>query len=171
MPYNFYNSNQGIINQLMRQKDNIDNMINQYQQTPMQQPPIQNIINPSPSLEFEARILKENEDPMDIAVIRRTLFVDETNQKITIKEVDGTISKTYDIIVPLDEKDKKILELETRLKEMEDKIDVKYTESIKAINGEQEPDEYVDGIIKSTATGSNKSITRTAKRKTSGSNS
>ena len=37
-----YGPNQGMINQLLRQKDNIDNMISQYSQP---QQPIQNIIN------------------------------------------------------------------------------------------------------------------------------
>lgn len=117
---NFFNPNQNMINQLLRQRDNIENMINQYSQP--QQAPVQNIINTASSIEFEARILENEEDPMNIAIVRRTLFVDEKNQKVLIKEVDGTISKQYQIIVPLDEKDKKILDLEERLKEMEIKI-------------------------------------------------
>lgn len=170
MAYNFYNSNQGMINQLLRQKDNIDSLIAQYQQMPSQ-PPIQNIINQGPNLEFEAKILKENEDPMNIAIIRRTLFVDESNKKIIVKEVDGTISKTYDIVVPLDEKDKKILALEAKLKEMEEKINVKYDKFIGSIDGEQQSDEYVDGAVEPTATTATKSTSRTTKRKTSGSDS
>ena len=118
---NFYNPNQGIMNQLLRQKENVENMINQYSQMPTQAP-IQNIINQGSNLEFEAKILNDGEDLRNIAITRRTLFVDETNKKISIKELDGTISKEYEIIVPLDEKDKKILELENKLKEMEVKI-------------------------------------------------
>lgn len=169
MPYNYYNSNQGIINQLMRQKDNIDNMINQYQQMPTQAP-IQNIINQAPNVEFEARYLKENEDPMDIVIMRKTLFIDEASQKITVKEVDGTISKTYDIVIPLDEKDKKILELENKIKEMEEKINVEYVKPIRTIDGEQEPDEYADGVIESTTATNDKQSTRTTKREASRSN-
>ena len=171
MPYNYYNSNQAMINQLLRQKDNIDNMINQYQQMPSQ-PPIQNIINQAPNtLEFEARILKEDEDPMNIVITRKTLFIDEINKKIIIKEIDGTISKTYDIVIPLDEKDKKILELETKLKEMEDKINAKYTEPIGSIKREQQSNVDADGFIKSTATTDDKQSTRSTKRETSRSNS
>ena len=166
MPYNYYNSNQGMINQLLRQKDNIDNLINQYQQMP-QQSPIQNIINQAPGLEFEARILKENEDPMDIAVIRKTLFVDETNKKVVIKEVDGTISKTYDIVVPLDAKDQKILELETKLKEMEEKINAKYGESIESTSWEQEQIVDADGVIDTSTETSDKQSKRTTRRETS----
>ena len=118
---NFYNPNQGIMNQLLRQKENVENMINQYSQMPSQAP-IQNIINQSSNLEFEARILTDGEDISNIGITRKTLFVDEKNKKVAIKELDGTISKEYEIIVPKDEKDLKIEELETRLKEMEVKI-------------------------------------------------
>ncbi len=99
-----YGQNQMMINQLLRQKDNIENMLNQYSQP--QQAPVQNIINTGGNnLEFEARILKDGEDYSNIAITRRTLFVDETNKKVVVKEIDGTISQSYDIIVPLDEKE------------------------------------------------------------------
>ena len=108
-----YGTNQTMINQLMRQKDSIDSLISQYSQ-----PPVQNIINTGS--DFEARILKENEQVQDILISRRTMFLDEFNKKLSIKEVDGTISKEYEIVIPLDEKDKKILELERKIKEMEE---------------------------------------------------
>lgn len=108
-------NNQAMINQLMRQKDNIDNLISQYSQPS----PVQNIINTS-SLEFEARILKDNEEADNIFVARRTMFLDKKNKKLVIKETDGTISEEYEIVLPLDEKDKKILELEKKIKEMEE---------------------------------------------------
>lgn len=108
-----YGTSQTMINQLMRQKDSIDSLISQYSQ-----PPVQNIINTGS--DFEARILKENEQVQDILISRRTMFLDEFNKKLSIKEVDGTISKEYEIVIPLDEKDKKILELERKIKEMEE---------------------------------------------------
>lgn len=116
---NFGFSNQSMLNQLFRQKDNIENLISQYSQP---QAPVQNIINTSNSTDFEARILKENEQIENILINKRTMFLDETNKKLTIKELDGTISKEYEIVIPLDAKDKRILELENKLKEMEDKI-------------------------------------------------
>ncbi len=116
-----------LMNQLYRYKDNIDNLINQYGQA---QPPVQNIINTSGNTsDTEVRYLKENEDINNIIVSKKTLFIDETKAKISIKEIDGTISKTYDIIVPKDEKDLKIEELENKLKELEEKINVKHAES------------------------------------------
>lgn len=108
-------NNQAMINQLMRQKDNIDNLINQYSQPS----PVQNIINTS-GIDFEARILKDGEEAENTYVARRTMFLDKKNKKLLIKETDGTISEQYEIILPLDEKDKKILELEQKIKEMEE---------------------------------------------------
>ena len=109
-----YNSNQSMINQLMRQKESIDNMIQQYSQP---QPPVQNIINTNSGSDFEAKILKDSETLENTFIQRRTMFLDKKNKRVCIKEVDGTISESYDIIVPMDEKDKRILELERKLKE------------------------------------------------------
>lgn len=108
-----FTGNQNMINQLMRQKDSIDNLLNQYSQ-----PPVQNIINAG--TDFEARILNEGEEVENILISKRTMFLDEANKKVSIKEIDGTISKEYEIVIPLDEKDKKILELEKKIKELED---------------------------------------------------
>ena len=131
MAYNLYGSNQQMINQLMRQKDNIDNLLNQYNQP---QAPVQNIINTGGNLDFEARILNDNEEVENIFINKRTMFLDKKNKKVLVKELDGKISEEYGIIIPLDEKDKRILELEKRLKEMEDKINYEYSEPIKPIN-------------------------------------
>ena len=144
---NMYNPNQGIMNQLLRQRDNVENMIQQYSQMPSQAP-IQNIINQTPNLEFEARILTDGEDLRNIGITRRTLFVDEKNKKVAIKELDGTISKEYEIVVPLDEKDKKIIELETRLKEMEEKIN-EYSKPIRTTNERIQSNANVNGDVKS----------------------
>ena len=122
-------NNQNMLNQLMRQKDNIDNLISQYSQ-----PPVQNIINTGS--DFEARILNENEQVENILISKKTMFLDESNKKLIVKEVDGTISKEYEIVIPLDEKDKKILDLENKLKEMEGIIN-EHTKSISTNNKQQ----------------------------------
>lgn len=126
-----YNQNQPIINQLLRQKDNIENLLNQYNQPQ----PIQNIINTG--ADFEARILADNEEVENILINRRTMFLDKKNKKLFIKEIDGKISEEYEIVLPLDEKDKRILELENKLKEME--VRYGYTESNGANDGSIEP--------------------------------
>lgn len=127
--YGYNPNNQNMINQLMRQKENIDNMIQQYSQP---QAPVQNIINTSTGLDFEAKILKDGEKPENIFIQRRTMFLDRNNKKVFVKEIDGNISESYDIIVPLDEKDKKIMELERKLKEANNRepiyVEPDYTE-------------------------------------------
>lgn len=152
----FYNPNQNMINQLMRQKDNVENLINQYSQMP-NQAPIQNIINQGTNLEFEARILSNGEDVSNIGITRKTLFVDEINKKVLIKELDGTISKEYEIIVPKDEKDLKIEELEKRLKEMEVKIN-EYAKPSRTDDEQFKSNANAVGVIKSTAKTNGKSI-------------
>lgn len=117
---NYFNNNNQIINQLMKQRDNIDNLISQYSQQP--QAPVQNIINTSSALDFEARILKNGENINNILIARRTLFVDEKNAQIVIKEVDGSISKTYKILVPKDEKDLKIDELQREIEKLKEAV-------------------------------------------------
>ena len=165
--YNYYNQNQNLMNNLLRQKENIENLINQYNQP---QAPVQNIINTGSSLDFEARILKDNEDISNIAINRRTLFVDENNKKISIKELDGSISKEYDIVIPLDEKDKKIIELENRLKEMEEKINEYAKPSI--TNDEcQKSNADVNGYDNTSTEAIGKSVPKPTKRRTSEENS
>ena len=127
MPYNYNNT--GLMNQLYRQKENIENMINQYTQNAVQ-PPVQNIINTNGTSEYDVKYVKEKEDISNVLISKKTLFIDEYNCKIFIKETDGTISKTYDIIIPKDEKDLKIEELENKLKELEAKVNDQSTKSI-----------------------------------------
>ena len=121
-----YSNSPGLINQLYRQRENIENMINQYTQNTMQ-PPVQNIINTSSDI--DVKYLKANEDVTNVLISKKTLFIDENKCKIFIKELDGTISKTYDIVVPKDEKDLKIEELENKLKELEERVNVQSTKS------------------------------------------
>lgn len=116
---NFYNPNQSILNQLMRQKENVENLINQYNQP---QAPVQNIINTGTSLEFEAKILKDDEEVDNIFINRKTMFLDKKNKRLVIKEIDGKIEEEYEIIIPKDEKDLAIERLQNKLKEMEGKI-------------------------------------------------
>lgn len=145
-PYNNYN---GMINQLYRQKENIDNMINQYS-TMQQQPPVQNIINTSNSTDIDVKFLKNDEDISNIIITKRTLFIDEKNSKIALKELDGEISKSYDIIIPKDPKDIKIEELEAKIKGLEEKINNECTESNKSNDDVKTANGSVVKPIKST---------------------
>ena len=130
MPYNNLN---GMMNQLYRQKENIENMINQYANA-AQQSPIQNIINTTNSSDTDVKFLNPEDDIKNIIITKRTLFIDENNHKISIKETDGSISKSYDIIVPKDEKDLKIEELENKIIELEEKLNGQSTNNTVSSN-------------------------------------
>ena len=141
------NFNQSMINQLLRQKDNIDNLITQYSQP---QVPVQNIINTNNDVLFEAKVLEGDEDISNIFVSRKTMFLDKKNKKVIIKDVDGKISEEYEIVIPLDEKDKRIIELEDRLKNMEVKIN-EYAKPSRANDEEQKSNGDVSGNVKPAA--------------------
>lgn len=143
--------NQNMVNQLMRYRDNIDGMLNQ-----MSTPPVQNIINTIPSTEFEARILKEDEKAEDIYITKKTMFLDKYNKKLLIKETDGSISEEYEIVIPLDEKDKKILELENKLKEMEEHYE--HSKLIKSDNIKSESNSNDNGNDDTRATTNGESV-------------
>jgi hypothetical protein len=141
----YFNPNQNMANQLMRYKNDIDSMLNQ-----INTPPVQNIINTIQSTEFEARILNEDEQVENVLINKRTMFLDKKNKKLMIKEVDGKISEEYEIVIPLDEKDKKILELENKLKEMEERFN-EYSKPIKSNDDFKQSNANDDGNVKSSA--------------------
>lgn len=144
--------NNPMTNQLLRQKEQIESLLQQYNQPT----PIQNFINTS-GIDFEAKILTNGEDISNIMINRRTLFVDEKNNKVVVKEIDGTISKEYKIIVPLDEKDKRIAELEEKLNKMEEKINER-TESTRTIDERKQSNVNANDFIKSTTKTGSKPI-------------
>lgn len=119
----FYNS-QFNIDRINNQIKDLENLRNQFQNIPqpMPQQPIQNIINTnnSQNIDFEARYIKKDEEVENIIVQRKTAFISPENRFLKVKDIDGTIT-TYELIPPLDEKDKKIMELENKIKEMEAK--------------------------------------------------
>lgn len=159
--YYGYGQNQNFVNQLLRQKDNIENMLNQYAQP---QAPVQNIINTGATTEFEARILGDDEQADNILVSKRTMFLDKKNKKLLVKELDGKISEEYEIVVPLDEKDKKILALEQKLKEMEEMINVKLPKLNEPNDVEFKSVANGNGNIKSSTEATNKSISKSTKQ-------
>ena len=84
-----------------------------------QQQPIQNIINTQMPINnlFMAQFLKENEKVEEMFVNHKTAFIDLFKKELKIKDIDGTIT-TYGLILPKDEKDKKIEELEKQIQEL-----------------------------------------------------
>ena len=121
--YGIYNPYGNPIDRIDNQIKELENLRKNYQNMPQQQP-IQNIINTNGSqMEFEARILNENEKPDEILVQRKTMFFEPKKGKLYIKELNGDI-KEYDVVLPLDEKDLKIQELERRLSVYEQSTNV-----------------------------------------------
>lgn len=89
-----------------------------------EQQPIQNIINTQMPLNnvFMAQFLKKGERVEEMFVNHKTAFIDINNKELKIKEIDGTIL-TYGLILPKDEKDLKIEELEKQINELKGMIE------------------------------------------------
>lgn len=100
-------------NDLMRQKEQIEGLLNTLQN------PLNNI-KPSKDL-IEWRILNENEEIDNLYVQNKTLFINDEN--MVIKDVDGKTEKwKVKKIYPIDKKDLKINELEEKIKELEERL-------------------------------------------------
>lgn len=121
--YGMYNPYGNPIDRIDNQIKELENLRKNYQNMPQQQP-IQNIINANGSqMEFEARILNENENPNEILVQRKTMFFEPKKGKLYIKELNGDI-KEYDVVLPKTEEQLKIEELERRLSVYEQSANV-----------------------------------------------
>lgn len=121
--YGAYNPYGNPIDRIDNQIKELENLRKNYQNMPQQQP-IQNIINTNGSqMEFEARILNENENPNEILVQRKTMFFEPKKGKLYIKELNGDI-KEYDVVLPKTEEQLKIEELERRLSVYEQSANV-----------------------------------------------
>lgn len=133
------------IEDLQRLKSNMQSLgvapqpINNIITTPQQ------MIQPQPI--FEAKFTTEN--PSDILVTNKTAFINLKEGKLSIKEVDGEI-KEYFLILPKDEKDLKIENLENKLREMEEKLNQQVTTQPIVMKGDNsnEYTEYNEPIIK-----------------------
>lgn len=127
------------IQRIDRQIEDLQRLKANYQNIQQPQPAVNNFISqPQQQVRpiFEARFTNEN--PADIFVSNKTAFIDLKNGKLTIKEVDGEM-KEYFLLLPKDEKDLKIENLERKVREMEvqinkDKVDKKQKEEIKQAN-------------------------------------
>lgn len=116
--YNPYNLN---VERLRNQKQEIDNLLNNYQNISQQQP--MNVFNVgnTPQIEFEARIIGEKDKPDEILIQRKTMFFEPKNGKLYIKELNGEL-KSYDVILPKTEEQLRIEELEKQNKELLEKL-------------------------------------------------
>ena len=112
-PY-FYQPNvQRIDNQIKE----LEQLKNQFQTIPQQPMNVFNVGNCT-QIEFEARFIKDDEEVENIPISRKTAFISPKNGYLKVKELNGDIT-TYELIPPKDDKDRRIEELERKIKEME----------------------------------------------------
>lgn len=118
--YGMYNS-QLNIEKIDNQMRELENLKRNYQNS--QNQPIQNIINTNTAqIDFEARLLSENEKPDEILVQRKTAFIDLINGKLTIKELNGNM-KSFDLVLPKTKEQIRIEELEKQNKELMSRLE------------------------------------------------
>ena len=151
-------NNQNMIDNLMRQKDRIDEMIKNYQQPQ----PVNNFINTAqtPSKDFiEWRILNENEEVDNLYVPNKTLFINDN--MMVLKGVDGSLEK-WEIkkIYPIDKKDEKINQLEEEIKKLKEMINSEHSKLNEPIRDGEQSNGNVDGNVKSESKTISKSVSR-----------
>lgn len=166
-------NNTFMIDRLIRQKEEIDNLIKNYQGVSQQ--PVNNFINATPNQipakdMIEWRILNESEEVDNLYVQNKTLFM--SDNLMILKGVDGSLTKwKIQKIYPVDKKDEKINQLEGRIKELEEMIKNEYKQPTSA-NGEfKQSDELTNVGIESKPKNGTKSISKQDKPGTSRSNS
>ena len=152
-----YNNNQYMIDNLNRQKDRIDEMIRNYQQSPQ---PVNNFINTGQNTNkdlIEWRVLNENEEVDNLYVSNKTLFINDT--MMVLKGVDGSLRKwTIKQVYPIDKKDEKINQLEEEIKKLKEMINSEYPKSNIATRELDESNGVDDVDVKSKSKTTSKSI-------------
>lgn len=133
---------QNMVDNLLRQKDRIDEMIKNYQQPQ----PINNFINTNQTLSkdfIEWRILNENEEVDNLYVANKTLFI--SDNLMVLKGVDGKLEK-WEVkkIYPIDKKDEKISALEDEIRKLKEVISNEYTESNESNRDVKQPTSFND---------------------------
>lgn len=130
--YGNYSNPQFMIDRLTRQKEEIDNLIRSYQNSP-QQTPVNNFISTNQTQTstkdlIEWRVLNENEEVDNLYVANKTLFINDS--LMILKGVDGSLEK-WEIkkIYPVDKKDEKINQLEEEVKKLKEMINNEHSES------------------------------------------
>lgn len=148
-----------MLDRLTKQKEDIENLIKQYQNT---QQPINNFINtsqtPSKTL-IEWRILNENEEVDNLYVQNKTLFINDN--MMVLKGVDGSLEK-WEVkkIYPVDKKDQKINELEEEVRKLKEMINNEYSKSSGTTRDVEQSDTDVNGNVEPKPKTTNKFTTR-----------
>ena len=154
-----YGANQNMIDNLMRQKDRIDEMIRNYQQPQ----PVNNFINanqiPTKDNLYEIKKLNENDEVENIAVFKDAIFIGE--DRLQIKKMDGTIEK-YEIkkTYPRDKKDDKIDELNKKIEELERRLINEHTKPNEPITGSNKSNGSNDVNVEPKSKTNSKSVSK-----------
>ena len=142
-----FGNNQYMLNTLNREKQKIEEMIQNYQNQPT---PVNNFINTNqqmPSKDFvEWRILNENEEVDNLYVQNKTLFI--SDNLMVLKGVDGSLQKwNITKIYPIDKKDEKINELTLKIEELERRLNNEHSKSNEPTREFKQSNVNVDGDV------------------------
>ena len=152
------NSNQYMIDNLVRYKGQIDEMLRNYQQPT----PVNNFINtgqtPVKDL-VEWRILNENEEVDNLYVNTKTLFINDN--MMVLKGVDGSLEK-WDVkkIYPIDKKDQKINQLEDEIKKLKEVINNEYSKPTSTTRECEQSNVNVDEYVEPKPKAISKSVSK-----------
>lgn len=145
-------SNNFMIDRLAKQKEEIENLIKNYQNIG-QQTPVNNYIstNASQTLNkdlIEWRVLNENEEVDNLYVQNKTLFINDN--LMVLKGVDGSLEK-WEIkkIYPIDKKDMKISELEEEVRKLKEMMSSEYKQFDGSIRESKQSDSNDEVNVKS----------------------
>ena len=151
-------NNQNMIDNLMRQKDRIDEMIKNYQQPQ----PVNNFINTNqaPNKDYiEWRVLNENEEVDNLYVQNKTLFINDN--LMILKDTNGELQKwNIKKIYPIDKKDEKINALEEEIKKLKEMINNEPTKSNGTTRELEQSNEPTDVNVESKSKTTSKPVSR-----------
>ena len=156
-------TNQYFINNLMRERDKIEDMIRNYQSVSMQQPnPINNFINTNQQTQdnlYDIKKLNDNDEVENILVTKNTIFLG--SNKMQIKRLDGSIEKySIERYYPIDEKDEMIKALNQKVEELEKRLNNEYTEFDGTTTKFNKSNDNDDELFKTKSKTSSKSTTK-----------
>lgn len=151
--------NSFMLDRLNRQKEEIDNLIRNYQNT---QTPVNNFINTNqtpPRELVEWRVLNENEEVDNLYVSTKTFFINDNTA--ILKGVDGSLEK-WEVkkIYPIDKKDEKINQLEEEIKKLKEMMNNEYAEPTSTTTKCDKSNADDDGDVDRKSKTSSKSISR-----------
>ena len=155
---NMYNNN-FMLDKLSRQKEEIENLIKNYQNP---QTPVNNFINTNQTQSkdlIEWRVLNENEEVDNLYVQNKTLFINDN--LMVLKGVDGSLEK-WEVkkIYPIDKKDEKINALEEEIKKLKEMINNEPSK-FSSTNGEfQQSDGLSNVNVESESKTTSKSVSK-----------